>query len=84
MLDIIALYYYYTVLSYQFRHKEVRCMENLKILTIRLAADLWKGLMLLKVDGKIKSIQDIAVKELRRVVREAKSGADDHISRNSD
>ena len=59
-------------------------MKNLKILTIRLPTDLWKSLMLLKVDGKIKSIQDAAVKELRRVVREAKTGADDHTSRNSD
>ena len=45
-------------------------MKDLKILTIRLPLGLWQKLMLMKIEGKIKSIQNIVIQKLKEVVKD--------------
>ena len=45
-------------------------MEKTKNLTIRLPYNLWKKLMLLKIDGEINSIQNIIIKKLKEVTND--------------
>jgi hypothetical protein len=42
-----------------------------KNLTIRIPLNLWKKLMLLKINGKIDSIQQIVIAKLKEVIDNA-------------
>ena len=41
-----------------------------KVMTIRLPHELWRKLKLLQIDGKIKSINDAAIRGLWQIVKE--------------
>jgi hypothetical protein len=47
-----------------------------KILTIRIPEKLWKKLNYLRIEGKIKSIQEAAIKGLMHVTNQYKSDHD--------
>jgi hypothetical protein len=46
--------------------------EKDKIVTVRLPRELWKKLSIMKVNGKIESIQAAAIRGLEMVISENK------------
>jgi len=45
----------------------------MRILTVRLPQELWRQLKILKMDGKIKSIQQAVVAGLKIIINEKQS-----------